>query len=55
MCPVVNASNDPENPDLSFESADMMGKATVWLCEQSPQEYTGNVLYDNEVCEAHGL
>ena len=49
------ASNDPENPDLNFESADMMGKATVWLCEQPPQEYTGNVLYDNEVCEAHGL
>jgi NAD(P)-dependent dehydrogenase (short-subunit alcohol dehydrogenase family) len=49
------ASNDPENPDLNFESADQMGKATVWICEQPPQAYTGNVLYDNEVCEAHGL
>jgi hypothetical protein len=49
------ASNDPENPDLNFESADQMGKATVWICEQSPQAFTGNVLYDNEVCEAHGL
>jgi len=49
------ASNDPENPDLNFEAADQMGKATVWICEQSPQAFTGNVLYDNEVCEAHGL
>lgn len=49
------AANDPENPDLNFESADQMGKATVWICEQLPQAFTGNVLYDNEVCEAHGL
>ena len=49
------ASNDPENPDLNFEAADQMGKAAVWICEQSPQACTGNVLYDNEVCEAHGL
>lgn len=51
----IFASNDPDNPDLNFESADMMGKATVWICEQPPQHFTGNVLYDNEVCAAQGL
>ena len=49
------AQNDPENPDLNFETADAMGKATVWICEQPPQEYTGNIVYDTELCAEQGL
>ena len=40
------AANDRDNPDLNFEVADDMGQATVWICEQPAQEYTGNILFD---------
>ena len=47
------AGNDPESPDLNFDSADPMGEATVWICEQEPRRYTGNILYDKELLAAH--
>ena len=47
--------NDPDNPDLDFETADAMGKATVWICEQPTSSYTGNIVYDEDVCKEHGL
>ena len=31
---LIFAQNDRENPDLDFETADGMGKAAVWICEQ---------------------
>lgn len=49
------ASNDPENPTLEFEAADNMGKGVVWICEQPPQKYTGNILFDDDLCAAQGL
>jgi citronellol/citronellal dehydrogenase len=49
------AGNDPENPNLEFETADAMGKAAVWICEHEPQQFTGNVLYDEEVVKEQGL
>ncbi len=49
------ASNDPDNPNLDFESADAMGKAAVWICEQEPQQFTGNILYDEVVVKEQGL
>ena len=49
------AGNDPESPDLAFDVADNMGKAAVWICEQPAQEFTGNILYDDQLCEEHGL
>ena len=51
----IFAANDREAPDLDFETADDMGKATVWICEQPTTALTGSVLYDNEVCEQNGL
>jgi len=48
-------SNDPENPDLDFETADAMGKATVWICEQPAAAYTGNIVYDEDLVKEHGL
>lgn len=48
------ASNSRENPDLNFETADDMGQATVWICEQPPL-YTGNVLFDKIVLHAAGI
>lgn len=49
------ASNDRENPDLNFETADDMGLATVWICEQPAKQYTGNILYDKPVLTAAGI
>ena len=49
------ASNDREHPDLNFETADDMGLATVWICEQSPQSYTGNVVYDKPILREAGI
>ena len=49
------ASNDRENPDLNFETADDMGQATVWICEQPPKGFTGNILYDKPVLTNAGI
>jgi NAD(P)-dependent dehydrogenase (short-subunit alcohol dehydrogenase family) len=51
----IFAENDKENPNLDFEEAIAMGKATVWICRQDPQKFTGNILFDEEVCREHGL
>lgn len=42
------AGNDPEHPDLNFESADWMGRSAVWICEQPPS-YTGHIVFDREI------
>ena len=47
------AGQDHGDP-LEFEVAEAMAKATAWICEQPP-EFTGHVLWDEELCEAHGL
>ena len=47
--------NDPENPDVDFETADAMGKATVWVCEQDANSYTGNIVYDEDLVQEHNL
>lgn len=49
------ARNDPNNPDLNFEEAVEMGKATVWITNQDPAQFTGNILYDKEVVARHSL
>jgi NAD(P)-dependent dehydrogenase (short-subunit alcohol dehydrogenase family) len=51
----IFAGNDPEHPDLNFEAAEEMGKATVWICEQPAEAFTGNVVYDDDVVAEHGL
>ena len=48
------AANDRDNPDLTFEVADDMGQAAVWVCEQPPL-YTGNVLFDKPVLREAGI
>jgi NAD(P)-dependent dehydrogenase (short-subunit alcohol dehydrogenase family) len=47
--------NDRENPRLDFEEATLMGKAAVWICEQEPPSYTGNLVFDTELCGERGL
>jgi citronellol/citronellal dehydrogenase len=49
------AGNDRANPTLEFEAADAMGKSAVWICAQPPAQFTGNILYDEELAEAQGL
>jgi citronellol/citronellal dehydrogenase len=50
----VWAQNDRENPDLEFEEAWEMGKSAVWICEQGV-EFTGHILFDQDLCREHGL
>lgn len=49
------AANNREHPDLEFEEALAMEKATVWLCRQDPRRYTGHILFDDDVVKEHGL
>ena len=48
------ASNDPAKPDLDFEDAWEMGKGSVWICEQGV-EFTGHILFDQDLCRERGL
>jgi len=52
---LIFAGNDRENPDLDFETADAMGKAAVWICEQPASAFTGNIVYDGELVSAKAL
>ena len=51
----IFAENDPEHPDLDFEPAGYMGAAAAWICEQPPGKYTGNIVFDEELCAEMGL
>jgi citronellol/citronellal dehydrogenase len=51
----IMAQNDREHPDLDFETADEMGKAAVWICEQGAKDFTGNIVYDQDLCKAKHL
>jgi citronellol/citronellal dehydrogenase len=51
----VFAQNSRENPNLDFEEAVAMGKAAVWICEQDPQQFSGNILFDQDLCLQQGL
>ena len=41
--------------DLPFEVAVELGKAAVWICEQPPQTFTGNILFDQDLCREQRL
>jgi citronellol/citronellal dehydrogenase len=47
--------NSREHPDLNFEQAVDMGKATVWICRQDPRGFTGQILFDRDVVRENGL
>ena len=47
--------DDPDAPLLDVEFAHDLGKSAVWICEQSPGSYTGNILYDTEVVAEQNL
>lgn len=51
----IFAQNDPENPDLDFEPATAMAKGTRWICEQDPRQFTGHILFDEDLCRERGL
>ncbi|MEX1022607.1 MAG: SDR family NAD(P)-dependent oxidoreductase [Dehalococcoidia bacterium] len=50
----VFAQNDREHPDLEFEEAWEMGKGVAWICEQGV-EFTGHILFDQDLCKEQGL
>ena len=49
------AANDRDNPNLDFETADDMGQSAVWICQQLPQEFTGNVVFDKDLLTEKGI
>ena len=49
------ASNDRDNPDTNFETADDMGQAAVWICEQPADKYTGQSAYDKDLLNKAGI
>ena len=51
----IFAENDPQNPDLDFQPAGHMGAAAAWICEQPPSKYTGNIVFDEELCAEMGI
>ena len=51
----VWAANDKDNPNLEFEPADKMAAGAVWICQQPPAEFTGNILFDEDLCAERGL
>jgi citronellol/citronellal dehydrogenase len=51
----IFAQNDKDHPTLDFEPADKIAAAARWICEQPPAEFTGHILFDEDVCREHGL
>lgn len=47
--------DDPDAPLLDIEEAVDLGKSAVWICQQQPRQYTGNLLYDKQVVSEQGL
>ena len=47
--------NTEDNPINEFESADDMGKAAVWICEQPADQLNGALIYDKELVQERGL
>jgi NAD(P)-dependent dehydrogenase (short-subunit alcohol dehydrogenase family) len=50
----IFAENDRENPSLEFQEAWEMGKGTAWICQQGI-EFTGHILFDQDLCREQGL
>jgi citronellol/citronellal dehydrogenase len=51
----VWAANDKDNPDLDFEPAGKMAAGALWICQQPPAGFTGNILFDEDLCAERGL
>ncbi len=49
------ARSSREDPETEFDTAEYMGKGAVWICEQPPKEFTGNILFDELLCKERGL
>jgi len=51
---VFGMTKPGETPE-PFETAEAMGKAAVYICEQAPGTFTGNLLFDDATVEKYGL
>ena len=51
---VFGMTKPGETPE-PFEVAEAMAKATVFICGQDPHVFTGHLLFDDEVVQAHHL
>jgi citronellol/citronellal dehydrogenase len=51
---VFGMTKPGETPE-PFETADAMGKAAVFLCEQAPGAFTGHLLFDDATVEKYNL
>ena len=44
----IFAENDPEHPNLDFDSSEWMGRAAAWIAMQ-PASYTGHIVFDDDM------
>lgn len=51
----IYTQNSKDNPDLDFEEAVLMGKCAIWIFEQPPQSFTGNILFDETMAAEKGI
>ncbi|MBI4639514.1 MAG: SDR family NAD(P)-dependent oxidoreductase [Candidatus Tectomicrobia bacterium] len=49
------AQTDPQGEIGPFEDAVEMGTATVWIAQQEPKKFTGNILFDKQMIQEYGI
>jgi len=49
------ARTDPQGEIGPFEDAVEMGIATVWIAQQEPKKFTGNILFDRQMIQEYGI
>ena len=49
------AQNDPENPNLDFQPAGHLAAIALWMCEQPPAKFTGNIVAAENLFREMGM
>jgi citronellol/citronellal dehydrogenase len=51
----VWAQNDPDNPNLDFQPSGHLAAIALWMCEQPPAKFTGNIVAAEDLFREMGL
>ena len=49
------AQNDPVNPNLDFQPSGHLAAVTLWMVEQPPAEFTGNIVAAEQLFRERGM
>jgi citronellol/citronellal dehydrogenase len=49
------AQNDPENPNLDFQPSGHLAAIALWMCEQPPAKFTGNIVAAEDLFREMGM